>query len=159
MKPKILLLIMMFVVNIVLAQTPADKEAVKKVILMFQDDFNDGAFKNARQYAANDWIHIHPGGGIKKGIDEVLAEVIAVHVTFLKGVTMKIDTMDIRFVHPDVAVADVVHTIDTYENPPGVMHVNEKQMKLYVVAKINGKWLMTHDQNTIIMDTNTAANK
>ncbi|MCG7857293.1 hypothetical protein MD537_09950 [Flavihumibacter sediminis] len=60
MKPKILLLIMLIVVNLVYAQTPADKEAVKKVIIMFQDDFNDGTFKNARQYAANYWAKSTP---------------------------------------------------------------------------------------------------
>jgi len=67
--------------------------------------------------------------------------------------------MDIRFITPDVAIADVIHNIDNYTTPDGVKHENESHIKTYVVVKKKGKWLLTQDHNTVIQGSNTAANK
>ena len=37
--------------------TIQDSLAVKKEILSFQEDFNEGTFKNADKYTTNDWVH------------------------------------------------------------------------------------------------------
>ena len=59
--------------------------------------------------------------------------------------------MTTRFVTPDVAIINVVHTSDTYITPEdGIRHEKEKQMKTYVVVRQKGKWLLTLDQNTIV---------
>jgi uncharacterized protein (TIGR02246 family) len=142
-----------------LGQSSQDKEAVKTVVIAFQDDFNDGGFKNAAAYSTTDWEHINPGGGIDKGRDSVLKIVRAVHQTFLKGVTMRIESMDIRFLTPGVAIADVIHNVGNYTTPDGVKHENERHIKTYVVVKRNGKWLLAQDHNTIIQGSNTAANQ
>ena len=140
-------------------QNSQDKEAVKKVVITFQDDFNEGSFKNAEAYSTSDWRHINPGGGIDKGRDSVLITVRAVHKTFLKGVTMQIESMDIRFLTADAAIADVIHKVDTYTTPDGVRHENERHIKTYVVVKKKGRWLLAQDHNTIIQGSNTAANQ
>lgn len=140
-------------------QSSQDKEAVKKVVLAFQNDFNDGSFKYADSYSTPDWRHINPGGGIDKGQDSVLITVRAVHQGFLKGVTMQIESMDIRFITPEVAIADVVHKMDKYTTPDGMRHENERQIKTYVVVKQKEKWLLAQDHNTIIQGSNTAENK
>ena len=140
-------------------QSSQDKEAIKKVVNAFQEDFNEGGFKNAEFYSTSDWRHINPGGGIDKGRDSVLITVRAVHQTFLKGVTMRIESMDIRFLTPDVAIADVIHIVDNYTTPDGIKHENERHIKTYVVVKKKGKWLLAQDHNTIIQDSNTAANQ
>jgi uncharacterized protein (TIGR02246 family) len=139
-------------------QSSNDKESVKKVILAFQDDFNAG-FKSAATYSTNDWIHINPGGGIKKGRDSVLSEVVGVHQTFLKGVTMTMESIDIRFISPGVAIAVAIHKVDTFTLPDGTKHENEKNIKTYVVVKRNGKWLLELDQNTVVMGSNTEMNQ
>ena len=72
-----------------IAQTEQDKQWIKQVIISFQDDFNDGSFKNAEQYTTEDWVHINPLGGVDKGQKEVLKVVREVHNTFLKGVTSR----------------------------------------------------------------------
>jgi len=138
-------------------QTAKDKEAVKKVVIAFQDDFNDGSFKNAASYSTTDWEHINPGGGIDKGRDSVLKTVRAVHQTFLKGVTMQIESMDIRFPIPNVAIANVIHRVTDYTTPDGVKHENVRQIKTYVVVKKKEKWLLTQDNNTTIQGANTLA--
>ena len=140
-------------------QNSRDKEAVKKVVIDFQDDFNEGSFKNAETYSTSDWRHINPGGGIDKGRDSVLMTVRAVHQTFLKGVTMQIESMDIRFLTADAAIADVIHKVDTYTTPDGVRHENERHIKTYVVVKKKGQWLLAQDHNTVIQGSNTAANQ
>jgi uncharacterized protein (TIGR02246 family) len=148
-----------FVSFVATGQNSQDKEAVKKVILAFQEDFNNGNFKHAVEYTTSDWEHINPLGGIDKGRDEILTTVRSVHQTFLKGVSMTIDTMSIRFITPEVAIADVIHKVSTFITPDGVKHENERHIKTYVVVKQKGKWRLTHDHNTIIQGLNAASNQ
>ena len=130
--------------------TPADEESVKKVVLDFVDDFNDGSFKNADNYTTIDWDHINPGGGIDIGRESTLKTVRAVHQSFLKNVSMTTDSMKVRFVTPEVALVTGYHSIDTYVTPDSVRHENERQIKSYVIVKKNDKWLLTLDHNTSI---------
>jgi uncharacterized protein (TIGR02246 family) len=150
MKIFLFLMSVSFISLVSIGQSSQDEELVKKVVIAFQEDFNDGKFKNATTYSTDDWEHLNPGGGITKGRNEVLKEVRDVHQTFLKGVTMTIESMSIRFITSNVAIADVIHKISTYELPPGVKRENERHLKTYVVVKQKEKWLLTHDQNTII---------
>lgn len=130
-------------------QNANDKEEVRKVITAFEEDFNNG-FKDGNSYTTTDWEHINPGGGIDKGRNNVLKTVRAVHQTFLKGVTLKTESIDIRFITPDVAIADAIDLVDTYITPDGVKHENERHIKTYVVVKKNGKWLLAQDHATTI---------
>ncbi|WP_373496006.1 SgcJ/EcaC family oxidoreductase [Aquiflexum sp.] len=150
MKTLILFTIFNFTFFLSLAQIQSDRESVKNVIIAFQEDFNDGGFKNAHSYTTDDWVHINPGGGIINGREEVLNEVRAVHQTFLKGVTMTIEKMKIRFVTPTVALAVVTHLISPFELPVMVMHENQRNIKTYVVVKHENKWLLSLDQNTVL---------
>jgi uncharacterized protein (TIGR02246 family) len=138
MKAFFLLTTISFLSFVSKGQSSQDQEAVKKVVIAFQEDFNDGSFKNAAAYSTTDWEHINPGGGIDKGRDSVLKTVRAVHQTFLKGVTMRIESMDIRFITPDVAIADVIHKVDNYTTPDGDKHENERHIKTYVVVRKKG---------------------
>jgi uncharacterized protein (TIGR02246 family) len=159
MKTILLLTAVGFLSFVSKGQNSQDKEAIKKVVIAFQDDFNDGGFKNAAAYSTTDWEHINPGGGIDKGRDSVLKTVRAVHQTFLKGVTMRIESMDIRFITRDVAIADVIHHVDTYTTPDGVKHENERHIKTYVLVKKKARWFLAQDHNTVIQGSNTAANQ
>ena len=145
----ILFLIINFT-NASVAQNSKNEQLVKNVVLAFQDDFNDGGFKNIEFYTTKDWEHINPGGGITKGREAVLREIRAVHQTFLNGVTLTIESITIRFLTRTVAIADVVHKCSDYELPQGIKHQNERQRKTYLVVKKENKWLLTLDQNTII---------
>ena len=131
-------------------QNLSDIQLVKGVINDFQNDFNEGSFTNVNSYTTSDWEHIAPNGGISKGRENVLKEVKAVHQSFLKGITMKIESIEIRFIAPSVAVADVIHIMDNFVTPDGIKHISERQIKTYIVIKQDCKWLLTHDQNTSI---------
>ena len=150
MKNYIILFFTLSFSNISIGQSSRNEELVKIVVLAFQDDFNEGAFKNAEFYTTKDWEHINPGEGITKGREAVLKEVRAVHQTFLKGVSLTIESIAIRFLTPTVAIADVVYKSSDYELPQGIKHQNERQQKIYIIVKRQNKWLLTLDQNTVI---------
>ena len=150
MKNYLILFLMLVFLNPSIGQNSRNEQLVKNVVLAFQDDFNEGGFKKAEFYTTKDWDHINPGGGITKGRESVLKEVRAVHQTFLKGVSLTIESITIRFLTPTVAIADVVHKSSDYELPEGIKHQNERQRKTYVVVKKQNKWLLTLDQNTVI---------
>ncbi|MES2418868.1 MAG: SgcJ/EcaC family oxidoreductase [Bacteroidota bacterium] len=133
------------------AQTTHDKALVRKVVSDFQNDFNKGNFKNASLYTTKNWEHLNPGGGISIGRENVLKEVRVVHEKFLKGVSMTTESITIRFIAPTVAIADVIHKMSNFTTPDGKLHVNERQIKTYIMVKEKGKWLLTQDQNTVIM--------
>jgi uncharacterized protein (TIGR02246 family) len=151
MKSILLLPTMSFLFFLSKAQSSKDEQLTREVVKSFVNDYNNGDFKNASFYTTTDWVHINPGGGITRGREDVLKEVRAIHQTMLKGVKITIDTMTIRFVTPDVAIINAVHTSDPYITPEdGIKHENEKQMKTYIVVRQKGKWLLTLDQNTVI---------
>ena len=149
MKSILLLLVTVLIAFAVQGQTPQDKEQVEKVVIAFQQGFNEGSFRNAESYTTVDWVHVNPFGGITKGRDSTLADVRYVHREFLKGVTMNIQSMEIQFPIKETAIAIVRHKIDNYTTPDGVLHSNEIHVKTYVIVKQKGKWLLALDQNTI----------
>lgn len=132
-------------------QSSKDEQLVKNVVLAYQDDYNDGGFKNVETYTTKDWEHINPIGGVTKGRDEVMKELRPLCQTILKGVTLAVESMTVKFLSPTVAMANVVHKCSDYEFPQGVKHHNERHMKTYIIVKKQGKWLLTLDQNTIIV--------
>ena len=62
---------------------------------------------------------------------------------------MKIESMVIRFAGEKTAIAVVIHKMNNYTTPDGVLHANETHVKTYVIVKQKGNWLLTLDQNTI----------
>lgn len=134
------------------SQNNEDLKLIKRSIVLFQNDFNDGLFTNAEKYTTEDWEHINPGGGITIGRNAVLKEVLSVHQAFLKGVSMSISSINIKIITFNVAIVDVVHKISLYELPKGIKHKNEHQRKTYIVVKMKGEWLIKHDQNTVIQN-------
>jgi uncharacterized protein (TIGR02246 family) len=135
------------------ASSQDDEDAVRKIVLDFQEDFNEGSFKKAETYTTNDWIHIHPLGGIDIGRKPVLRTVREVHQSFLKGITMTTDSMQVRFIRPEVALVIAYHTLDDYITPDNVKHVNQQNIKSYIIIKEDGKWLMAFDHNTIVQQS------
>ena len=147
----IVMLLSLFKPNTSFGQKLQDEQLVKNVVLAYQDDYNDGGFKNVKTYTTIDWDHINPIGGITKGRDEVMKELRPLCQTILKGVKLTVESITIKFLSPTVAIANVVHKCSDYEFPQGVKHQNERHMKTYIIVKKQSKWLLTLDQNTIIV--------
>ena len=130
-----------------------DSEAeVRSTIEAFYKAFNDG-FTQPADYAAEDWNHINPLGGRTRSREETLKEVRKVHQSFLKGTTDTIESMDIRFAAPDVAVGTVVSVGSGFTSPDGVKHSAGRGIRTFVVVRRDKAWQIMQDQNTTIVDT------
>ena len=129
---------------------------MRRAVEAFYAAFNSDDFRRAAEFTADDWNHINAGGGWQQGRAAVLKDVEEVHRTFLKGVGASIDSMIVRFVTPDVAVATVVeHFLGTYFPPDGVdrgtnRHERERHIKTCVLANRGGRWVIVQDQYTTI---------
>lgn len=151
MKSVILIVTAFLAMLTVFGQSEEDRKEIKNVILAFHNDFNEGSFKNAETYTTEDWEHIDPRGGIDKGRVNVLKVVRQVHQGFLKGVSMTLESLDLRFITPDVAIVDAIDKTSDFTTSDGKKHQNERHIKTYVLVKRNGKWLLAHDHNTTIL--------
>ena len=136
--------------SLALAQTPRREKEVRQAVQSFYDAFNSHGFGNAAKYTTEDWNHLNPFGGRTRGRDAVLKELKEVHSTFLKGVTDRVEEIDIRFATHAVAVVTVISQMSTYITPDKVRHENERHIRTFVVLKRSGKWLIMQDQNTLI---------
>jgi uncharacterized protein (TIGR02246 family) len=130
----------------------SDNEAeVRSAIEAFYKAFDDG-FTQPADYAAEDWNHINPFGGRARGREATLKEVREVHRSFLKGTTDTIQSMDIRFATPDVAVGTVVSVMSPFASPDGVKHGSERHIRTFVVVRRSQHWQIMQDQNTTIQE-------
>ena len=132
------------------AQTSNKENEVRKAVQSFYDAFNTHGFGKAAEFTSEDWNHINPFGGRTRGRPATVSDLNRVHSTFLKGVSDTVEEMDVRFADPNVAVVTVVSRVGTYVTPDGNRHENERHLRTFVVVRRNGRWLIMHDQNTIV---------
>ena len=136
--------------SVVSAQTSTKENDVRKAVQSFYDAFNAHGFGRANEFTTDDWNHINPFGGRTRGRSETVSDLNQVHSTFLKGVSDTVEEMDVRFADPNVAVVTVTSRVGTYVTPEGNKHENERHIRTFVVVRRNGRWLIMHDQNTIV---------
>ncbi|MEO6041078.1 MAG: hypothetical protein ABIP41_04190 [Croceibacterium sp.] len=113
----------------------------------FYEAFGAG-FQDAPTFATEDWNHINPGGGRTQGIPAVLSEVHQVHSTFLRGVSDKIVSSDVRYAGPETAIATVVSRTSPFAGPGDSFAYAHNQIRTFILVKRGAKWLVTQDQNT-----------
>jgi uncharacterized protein (TIGR02246 family) len=146
----LLTLYLLSITSSVSAQTSRREVKVRQAVHSFYDAFNAHGFERAAEFTTDDWNHINPFGGRTRGRASTLKDLNQVHSTFLKGVSDTVEGMDVRFANPDVAVVTVTSLTSTYTTPNGMTHANERQLRTFVVVKRNRRWLIMHDQNTIM---------
>jgi len=153
MKTAIIFLLTISIVSIssvVSAQTSTKETEVRKAVQSFYDAFNAHGFDRANEFTTDDWNHINPFGGRTRGRSTTVSDLKRVHSTFLKGVSDTIEEMDVRFADSDVAVVTVISRVGNYVTPDGNKHENERHLRTFVVVRRNARWLIMHDQNTIV---------
>jgi hypothetical protein len=127
----------------------ARRAAVLKPVMEFYRAFNEGFGKPAG-FATDDWNHINPGGGRTRGCEAVLAEVRAVHRSFLKGVTDTPLDSDVRFAGRDAAVVTVTSVMSPYAMPGAPRVTGERHIRTFVVVRQGPEWKVMQDHNTTI---------
>lgn len=149
--------ITVFIVGLLLGlpsapQSDNQEAAVQTTIRAFYKAFNDG-FVGPPDYAADDWNHINPLGGRTRSREETLKEVREVHQSFLKGATETVESIDVRFATPEVAVGTVVSLGSAVTTPDGVKHGPRRGIRTFVVVRRDGRWQIMQDQLTSIQGT------
>jgi uncharacterized protein (TIGR02246 family) len=146
-------LIVVTLISLVLSSAGGnDREAeVRSTIEAFYKAFDDG-FTQPAEFATEDWNHINPFGGRARGREATLKEVREVHQSFLKGATETVESMDIRFATPEVAVGTVVSMGSGFTTPDGVKHGPGRAIRTFVVVKRGKRWQIMQDQNTAIQE-------
>ena len=136
------------VVALAMAQSPSGEQDVRATVEAFYAAFNGHDFSAVP--VTDDWEHINPFGGTRRGRAEVLKELLEVHSKFLKGVTDRLEDVSIRFPTTDVAIAVVNSQMSTYVTPDEARHENERHIRTFVIVRRAGTWHIEHDQNTTI---------
>lgn len=129
----------------------AEKDVIASV-KRFYAGFHDGTFPRAEEYTTDDWNHINPMGGRTNGRKAVLAEVRAVHSTFLKDVTDTPEAFDVKFLGLNTAMVVVPSVLSTFTTPDGVKHENRRNIRTFIVVKKTGRWLIMRDHNTFVAE-------
>src|SRR6478735_9695772 len=91
------------------AQSDVELQSIRKLIGSFINDLNRGDFSNLSNYCIKEWIHINSNGGITNGSDEVVGEIFQAYKTNLKGAKITVESMTVRMISPDAAIATVKH--------------------------------------------------
>jgi uncharacterized protein (TIGR02246 family) len=129
--------------------TTNQETKVLKAVQSFYAAFNAHDFSKIPEFTTEDWTHINPLGGWRRGRQAVLSELHEVHATFLKGVSDTPEEMEVRFATQDAAIVTVPSTMSPYSTPDGVRHENQKQIRTFILVKRLNQWLIMQDQNTI----------
>lgn len=134
-------------------QSSKNEQEVKAIVYSFYNSFKHDNFKDISEYTTEDINYVHPLGGWLKGRKEVQAVLQEVHNTFLQKTPIKIDTMAIRLITPDVAIVNLIDTMGPYPATDSLNRGNKppvKSVRTMVIVRKKGKWLLAQNQSTTI---------
>ena len=133
------------------AAAPARTDAgILEAVNGFYAAFNSHDFSRVDEVTTPDWNHINALGERTVGRAAVLAQVNKAHTTFLKAVTDTPLSTDVELIAPSVALVTVRSRTTDFTSPDGRQHINEQQIRTFVVVKIGHRWLITRDHNTFV---------
>ncbi|HLG41327.1 MAG TPA: SgcJ/EcaC family oxidoreductase [Chitinophagaceae bacterium] len=119
-----------------------DEQAIREVLAKFEKAFED---RDAKIYAANftrdaEWENAF--GSREKGRENIENRLAGVYQMFQQA-NQKIKEIRIRFITPDVAVADVDREIVGQVNVSGEKVLPQRNVRTtHIFKKENGKWLV-----------------
>jgi uncharacterized protein (TIGR02246 family) len=132
-----------------------DKKAIDSQVNRMVADWNTHEFKNMDAYVTEDvdWVNIV--GMWWKGKSEVKNSHQTGFDYFFKGVPFTRNSLDIRLLTADVAIAHLVCHVGSLFPPDGIDRVTNRtpetdNLLTLVYVKKNGTWLLSSGQNTRI---------
>lgn len=164
MKHALLLLTAFLITQHLISQNQNDEQLVKQTANSWFNSFNRHDYNNLPDYTTEDCFMINPLGLYTRRSNETPALFNKAHETFLKNLSLRVDSMGIRFVSPEVAIATVISQQIVAPSPAdgtgrrNDTHENDKLISTMVIVKQNNKWLITQYQNTFIASVNTVPN-
>jgi uncharacterized protein (TIGR02246 family) len=127
-----------------------DEAAIRKVIVEMTDAFNNHDGKAAARMYSQDARLVSVRGemmntraGIEKGLSSILT-------TRAKIATQRTIDVTIRFIRPDVALANVTNELSGLVAPDGQALPAHQELSLRVFVKDDGIWQVAAFHNTMI---------
>lgn len=140
-----------------ISQNQNDEHLVKQTAHSWFNSFKNHDYSDLLTYTTEDCYMINPYGLHGKRTEDTPAMFTNAHKTFLKDLTINIDSTAIRFLTPDVAIATILSTqLGVYYVPPaGKVRAEANQsngglITTMVIVKQKEKWLITQYQHTMI---------
>jgi uncharacterized protein (TIGR02246 family) len=127
-----------------------DEAAIRKVIAEMTDGFNNHDGKAAARMYTPDARFVSVRGdmmngqaGIEKGLSVILS-------TRAKNATQRTMDVSVRFIRPDVALANVTNELSGLVAPDGQGLPSHRELSLRVFVKDAGVWQITAFHNTLV---------
>ncbi|MEW6131287.1 MAG: SgcJ/EcaC family oxidoreductase [Acidobacteriota bacterium] len=134
-----------------------DEEAIKKVIAGTTEAFNKHDAKAFVQFYTPDAELVTVRGERMKGAAEIEKGLSALFATRATAATLKPLDVSIRFIKPDVAVAQVTNEMSGVINAEGEKMPPHKELSIRVLVKQSRTWRITAFHNTIISSSQSPA--
>jgi uncharacterized protein (TIGR02246 family) len=127
-----------------------DEKSIRAVALGFEKAWNrhdmDAMFASFTDDA--EWVNIV--GMHWVGLADVKRAHQAVHSTMFKNTELKIETLTVRKISNDTAVALLDLAMGDFTTPSGQVTKDSKDRLSLIMVKKKGRWLITHGHNTVI---------
>ena len=129
------------------ALTKEDDQGIRKTINGFVSAWNTSDMKAMDNLFCEDAEFVNVVGMYWRG----RAQIDAAHIVFDKlmfhGVKMKVNSIGVRPLGPDYAIAVVLETLDSYTTPSGHVMPKGQVRGSWVLARNGGDWKIAHCQN------------
>jgi uncharacterized protein (TIGR02246 family) len=145
---KVVLSLFLIIPGILAISQTSEKEAVNAAVTSFLDSWNSHSFQDLPKYTSEDFIYSNPRGAIMKGRIEAQKQLQNMHDGVFKGTPLTEQTREVRMIAPDAAVVMVTAIMGA---APAEQIEEQKQLRTFVLARQNGKWLLTTLQTTTIL--------
>lgn len=155
----LLITVLVFLVTPLQAQTPpsqvADTAGARGMVTGYVAAWNIHDMNALASLFAENAEFVNPMGRWASGRQAIEAEHTQRHSTIFQTSTMTADTMHIKFISPDVAVAHVQWTLTGMQLPNGVASQPFSGITSFVSRRSDGRWQIESGQVTIIAPEGT----
>jgi uncharacterized protein (TIGR02246 family) len=129
---------------------PADETEIRRIISEMTDGFNrhDGRAAS-RMYLPNATL-VTVRGEMMEGRAAIESGLASIFKTRARNATLRTLHVTIRFLRPDVALANVTNELSGLVAPEGEPLPSHQELSLRVFTKEDGSWKLAAFHNTII---------
>ena len=132
------------------AGTAEDEAAVRKVIVEMTDGFNNHDGKAAARMYTPDARFVSVRGDVMSGQAGIEKGLSAILTSRAKNATQRTMDVTVRFIRPDVALANVTNELSGLVAPDGHALPSHQELSLRVFVKDAGVWQIAAFHNTMV---------
>jgi uncharacterized protein (TIGR02246 family) len=132
------------------AGSNADEVAIRKVIVDMTDGFNNHDGKAATRMYTPDARFVSVRGDLMNGQARIEQGLSAILTSRAKDATQRTVDVTVRFIRPDVALANVTNELSGLAAPDGHALPSHQELSLRVFVKDAGVWQVAAFHNTIV---------